>query len=581
MMQNRIRILFSVYLVLTVLVLGRLFYWQIVVASSLEQAASLQHTEETTISPERGEIITRDGFPLVFNEQRYNLNAYVPNLSSSGVALVDQLLPHMTFEIEDPVLATDSARAPQEIERLKAETRTALLERLNTRTWTPLAKNLSVEQKEAIESLGISGITFDEYFVRHYPEASMSAHTLGFVGRNEIGEPTGYFGLEGYYDRELTGASGLVKQEKDALGRPLLTGSFREVIGRDGRDLTLNLIRGVEFIAEEELNNALEKYGASSGEVVIMDPRTGSVLALASLPAYDPAKYWKYETQLYKNPTIANTYEPGSTFKVLVMAAALNENAIDIKDTCDICDGPLEIDKYTIKTWDGKYVAGRTPEDIIVHSDNIGMVWTARKLTGEKLVDYIKKFGFGEKTGIDLQEEVSAPLRKKWGEIDYATASFGQGIAVTSIQMLRAVGAIANGGKLVTPRIVAQVSGEETIELSPTATSQVISEETAKKITEMMVKAVEQGEAKWTRIKGYKIAGKTGTAQIPVAGHYDSDKTIASFVGYAPADDPRFVMLVKLREPTSSPWGSETAAPLWFDIARRLFVALNIPQDGN
>jgi len=300
---------------------------------------------------------------------------------------------------------------------------------------------------------------------------------------------------------------------------------------------------------------------------------------MASLPSYEPSRFHLFDPILYKNPSVAGTFEPGSTFKVLVMAAAFNEGVIKETDECDICGAPYPIGKYTIKTWNNEYRALATPEEIIVHSDNVGMVWTEQKLTGEKLLEYFKKFGLGQKTGIDLQEEVASPLRTRWGDIDYATSSFGQGIAVTSIQMLTAVGAIANQGVLMEPHLVQSVIGDSAVSIPPKSRGQVISPETSLRITNLMVQAVQQGEAKWAAPKGYTVAGKTGTAQIAVAGHYDSEKTIASFVGFAPAYNPRFVMLVKLREPATSQWGSETAAPLWFSIAKKLLLHYNVPPD--
>ena len=226
------------------------------------------------------------------------------------------------------------------------------------------------------------------------------------------------------------------------------------------------------------------------------------------------------------------------------------------------------------KDWD--FTTNATPEEIIVHSDNVGMVWTEQRLGGEKMLEYINKFGFGQKTGIDLQEEITPKLRSKWGDIDYATSSFGQGIAVTSIQMLSAVGALANKGELMEPHLVASVIGDTEVVIPPKSRGQVVSEESALRITNLMVQAVQQGEAKWAAPKGYKVAGKTGTAQIAVEGHYDSEKTTASFVGFAPAGNPRFVMIVKLSEPQTSQWAAETAAPLWFGISKKLLLRYNI-----
>lgn len=219
---------------------------------------------------------------------------------------------------------------------------------------------------------------------------------------------------------------------------------------------------------------------------------------------------------------------------------------------------------------------------VLQYSSNVGMVFVGNKLGRDKVFQYIKSFGFGELTGIDLQDEASPPLRDRseWGDIDFATATFGQGIAVTPLQMVRAVSAIANGGWIMEPKVVRAIGQEngKTVGLKSEKNRRIIRDSTAQLLTEMMVSAVENGEAKWAKPKGYRIAGKTGTAQIPVAGHYDEKKTIASFVGFAPADDPRFVMLVTLREPSSSPWGSETAAPLFFSIAKDLFLYFGIPS---
>ena len=298
---------------------------------------------------------------------------------------------------------------------------------------------------------------------------------------------------------------------------------------------------------------------------------------MASEPSYDPGKFIAYDTALYKNPIVASSYEPGSTFKVLIMAAGIEEGVISPETICDqTCDQPVEIGQYTIKTWNNKYIKDQTMTDVLAHSDNTGMIFVGRKLGKEKLIEYIKKFGIGSKTGIDLQEESATALRTNWSEVDLATATFGQGLATTAVQMATAVSAIANGGNLITPHVVKEVRGTDVIEIKPQIGPRVVSKETAESVTGMMVAAVDKGDAKWARPKGYKIAGKTGTAQIAVGGSYDATKTIASFIGFAPADDPKFVMITKLTEPTSSQWGSETAAPLWFDIAKDVLYSLGI-----
>ena len=268
---------------------------------------------------------------------------------------------------------------------------------------------------------------------------------------------------------------------------------------------------------------------------------------MATYPTYNPALFTEFEDTLYKNQAVADTYEPGSTFKLITMSAALDSQVVTPDTKCTVCTGPREITGHEISTWNNKYFPDSTMTEVIEHSDNVGMTFVADKLGIDRLYSYIEKFGFNKRTEIDLQEESRGNIRDKseWRPIDLATASFGQGLAVTPIQMVQAVGAIANGGKLIPPRVVEKIveNGREKIVNSKEET-QVISKKTATQITEMMVNAVERGEAQAFVPKGYRIAGKTGTAQIPVSGHYDPEKTIATFIGFAPADDPTFVMLV-------------------------------------
>ena len=554
----------------------RLGYWQIVRGAELAARAESQHFDSLDIAARRGKIISGDGEVLGGTIDKYLLYIYKPHFSGKTEELVDKLLPFVWREGE----------IKTEEKEKKEETRKMLMEKLSRESvWESLIKNLSAaDRDEIIREIGeigeIGGLGFEGQPQRFYPEASMSAHVLGFVGSDAAGRPKGYFGIEGYYDRELRGVSGRLRQEKDAGGNPILVGSYQEVEPRPGRDVVLTIDRYVQALVEAELKKALEKYGAAAGEVVIMDPTNGSIIASASFPNYDPNEFGKFDSKVYRNPAISETYEPGSTFKVLVMAAALNEGAVEPETKCDFCGGPVQIGKYLIRTWDEKYRDGVSMSDTIIHSDNTGMVFAGRKLGAEKMVEYLGKFGIGKATGIDLQEEAAPGLREKWGEIDVATASFGQGVAVTSMQMLRAVGAIANGGVVIVPHAAKSILDkgvERRIETK--SGDRAVSKKTADAITEMMVGAVVEGEAKFAAPKGYRIAGKTGTAQIPVAGHYDSEKTIASFVGFAPASNPKFVMITKLREPTSSPWGSETAAPLWFSIAKKLLLYWGISPE--
>lgn len=536
---------------------ARLFYWQIIHGQRLKSEASSQYFLELTLPASRGTIRAADDNPLALSQPAFL--AYAEPRKIKDVQMFSRLV------------ARELSLDEKELHQRLTE---------DGRAWVPLAHKIETTAMEKLRDLKLSGLGFEKEPKRFYPEASAASHLLGFVGSDEQGFDTGYFGLEGFYNRELRGKDGALRLEKDARGAPILVGESTRVSPENGRSLRLFVDRSIQRIVEKRLSEAIQKYGAKEGSVVVMDPKTGGILSMASFPSYDPRMYWDYPEGIYKNPIVSQTYEPGSTFKVIVMAKALDEKVVMPTTTMEET-GPIRLGQYSIRTWNDEYHGTITMTKVLERSSNIGMVHVGRLLGKDMLLEAISDFGFGKPTGIDLEEEASPEIRKEdqWREIDLATVSFGQGIAVTPIQMVRAVGAIANGGWLMEPRVVKDIIDDngKTVSVQPKKSRQVISESAARVITEMMVAAVDNGEAKWAKPAGYRIAGKTGTAQIPVAGHYDEEKTIASFVGFAPADNPRFVMLVTLREPQSSPWGSETAAPLFFAIARDLFAYLGIP----
>lgn len=578
---SRIHVTHIGFLLFLLVVLGRLFYWQVLAHGRLQTLATLQRQSRVRTPAMRGEILSSDGFPLVTNQPAYLVFAYTPDIELSPFEIVDKLKQLLAPDPLD-LGATPSAELSAQLVELTAATLSAKLQSSKA-SWIPLSPRVDEATKSAIAALEIKGIGFDEFQVRAYPEASMAAQLLGFVGSDGTGLPEGYFGLEGEYDLELRGKDGLVSQERDALGNPITVGDFETVAVRHGRSLKTHLNRGLQLIVERELQKGIERYQAVSGEVVIMRPRDGAILSMASFPSFDPARHRLYEPESYRASSIADAYEPGSTFKALVMAAAINEGVVDPDTTCDsTCDGPVTIGKYTIKTWNNEYHPHLNMTEVLRRSDNTGMIFAAQKLGKDKFEQYLKDFGFGQATDIDLEGESVPKLRERWGDIDLATGSFGQGLAVTSIQMVQAMGAIANGGVMMQPQVVDQVLSEQgMLDIKPKVVSTPLTQVTANKMALMLRAAAEDGEAKFAVPKGFKLAGKTGTAQIPISGHYDTEKTMASFIGFAPYDDPQFVMLVKLREPQASPWASETAAPLWFGLVKDVFNHLSAnAQDG-
>jgi len=579
----RLLILRTFFLITPFLLLARLFYWQVLASDKLVAIAQDQQLTTLEISARRGQILTSDNSFLVSNQLAYLAYLVKSQDKPFPSDLAGKLAPYIYSSVS--YSATPSSfLSTQDKASLIKKTQNILTDRLSNQqlNWIPLAKKLTEQQKWALEGLNIDNILFEEEQTRFYSEASMAAHLVGFVGQDNQGRDLGYHGLEGFYQQELAGRPGIIRQEKDAFNQPILMGEFLTQQTKDGRDLKLHLDKSLQYLVEKKLVKGLNQFGAKSGSVTIMDPFTGAILAMASLPSYDPIEYSRYKGELYKNPVVSDSFEPGSIFKVLVVAAALDAEAIKPDTKCDICDGPLKIDKYTINTWNEKYHPDSNITDILVHSDNVGMVFIGQKLGLKDFLSYFKKFGFTKVTDIDLQDEVVPAAKKdsKWTYVDLATASFGQGFVSTGMQLLQAVSAIANGGQLVKPQVVSQVIGQKQINIPPKIKHRVIKQETANIVKDMMVASAKEGEAKWTNKAGYKIAGKTGTAQIAVEGKYAEAKTNASFIGFAPADKPKFAMLVTLKEPSTSQWASETAAPLWFSIAQDLLNHFNVVPEN-
>ena len=551
--QKRLKTIIVLIPLLTLGLLVRLFYWQIIRGPELQTKAARQHQTTSLLKAKRGDITDIEGNVLAGTKNLFHLFVYKPQLEIPETELIEKLAVNIK---QDPESTAEG------------DIRSYLLKRLTLDSnWISLKHYLSPEEKDAIELLDIAGIGFEDEYVRYYPEASMSAHILGFVGQDIAGEEQGYFGLEGYFDRKLRGRSGKIRTEKDAKGNPILVGDYQFLHSVEGKPIQTTIDKKTQYIAESSLIEGLAKYQASAGNVIIMESKTGKIRAMASFPNYDPSDFSKFDSSYFKNPNVAALFEPGSIFKILVMAAGFNEKVVTPDTVCDICHKPLVIGKFAIKTWDEVYHPNSTMTEVIVNSDNTGMAFVAFKLGKDKFADYMSRLGFGKKTGIELQEEVSGQIRtaSQVGDIDLATESFGQGIAITPIQMIAAANTLANKGDYLKPTVVEDDTKE------PTRTN-IFSPEAVSQMTRVMSQAVEKGEAKWAKPKGLVVAGKTGTAQIPIEGHYDPDKTIASFVGFFPADNPKYTMLVTLSEPQTSPWGSETAAPLWFSIAKSLLL---------
>lgn len=567
--------------------------------------AEQQHWAKVVIPAARGEILTDDGFSLAANEEAYLVYAVpqeVENAPETAEKLVEAFLVCARPEGEN---AEDAGWQAQFLNTMflggekenmegKEDVKEKVIESIEVSIkntdlfWVPIAHRISLKQREEIEKLNLSGVHFESEQKRSYPEGSLAAHILGFVGKNEEGKDQGYFGLEGFYDGDLSGVQGFVSREQDAEGKPIPVGGFKEVPPQDGRWLVLTINRELQYMLEKNLKAGVERYGADSGTVILMEPQTGAILAMANYPNYSPESWEEnlQETDIskiesYKNLAISENYEPGSVLKVLTMSAALETGVVTPKTTYED-EGAVEIGGYKIRTWDNKYHGTIDMAQILQLSNNTGACWVGRQLGLENYWEFLKKFALGEKTGVDLEGEDKGIVKEKgeWREIDLVTASFGQGIAVTPIQLASIFATIANNGIRVKPYLVKEIrDGERIIEMASQESRSVISAKTARIMKDMLKSVIEKGEFRWfikhAGLEKYDFAGKTGTAQVPEGGRY-TNKTQVTFVGFAPTYQTKFVLLVKLANPKSSTYSAETAVPLWLEMAKELFVYFGI-----
>jgi len=436
----------------------------------------------------------------------------------------------------------------------------------------PLKRGLSLDDAKKVEDGKINGVFVVPEYDRYYPESTIASQILGFVNR----EGKGNYGFEGHYNNELSGSEGKIRGEQDTLGRVI--NLIEEDHPTNGNSYVLTVSRPVQYFVEKKLKEAIDKYQAESGTVVIMDVQTGGIVAMASYPTYDPNNYSDFANNqaIFINPSIANLYEPGSIFKPIVMSMGLDLGLVQ-PDTKGVFDSFVMVDGYKIETAERKAFGEETMTQVLENSDNVAMVWLSEKIGKENLYKYIKAYNFFDKTGIDLDTETAgyAPPLKLWKDINRSTISFGQGISVSPIEIVAAYAAIANNGKYIYPRIVDKIitpDGTEKVKNKEEG-QQIVSPETAQKVREMLYSVVANGHSKKAAVPGFKMGAKTGTAQIPKegGGYEEAENGLGIYVhsvaGIAPIDAPRYAMLVKLTKPKSALYAESTAAPLFGEIS--------------
>lgn len=569
----RAKALWIFILVLGAVIILRLFWLQVVKTGDYQLLASRQHDIYQDLPPDRGIIYTQNTrlpadadnrlFPLASNQTFYLVYAQ----------------PFAVENAEETVKQINTVLSlPQEVlDRIKKQ-----ITRPDT-SYAPLVHRVTEEKIAQLELLKLPGIKWQKESLRYYPEGIIGSNVVGFVGW--VGDVLqGQYGVEGKFDKELKGEAGYSRSERDATGQMIGIGEQDYKKPVNGADIILTIDNSIEAFACQKLDEGVKKYDASGGAVVILNPKTGAIIAMCGNPNFDPNAYNEAtDARAYTNPAIFDAYEPGSVFKPITMAAAMDQEKIT-PDTTYEDTGEVKIANFTIRNSDLKGHGTTSMTDVLKLSLNTGAIFAMRQIGGDVFRSYLEKFGFGQLTGVELNTEMPGTIAslKQKGEIYPATASFGQGIMVTPLQLAAAYTVLANGGQYAKPHIIDEVHDpiRGVYKIQPEL-HQVVSPRAATLVAGMMVQVVQEGFGKRAGVPGYYFAGKTGTAQIANVnqGGY-GDKTMHTFAGFGPVSDPQFVMVVRLDNPTASRFAESTATPIFGDIAKFIVNYYGLKPDN-
>lgn len=576
--HNNIYLVGYIVSILAFLILLQIFRWQVVDSAKLQALANSQYQSSGTQSATRGKIMAADGTILAVDQPAWNIYATLSKDTVERAKFFSQKDKFVT-EVAS-ILGVEKSDIDSKL--------------TDDFVYVSLAKDVSTEKKNALaqdEIFGTGTAGFGLYFEsqeeRIYPNGNLAAHVLGFIGSDASGTAVGQYGIQGYYFGDLNGAEGYTYEEKDSSGNVILTSEYDPVLPRSGKDFTLTIVPNIQTKVETALAAGVKEARAKSGSVIIMNPKTGAIIAMANYPTYNPSEYWRAsEAWILKNRAVSDVYEYGSVEKPITLAIALDTGAITKDFTCNDATGSLDLYKATgYADLKGRYIYtwNKLPSGVIdiagifAKSNNPCAAQAGLKINFSQFYSYLKEFGIGQFIGIGLQEESTSYLKAydQWTKLDQITASYGQGISATPLQIISAFSALANGGVRMRPYIISKITDDtETINIEPKVISTPISKETADIVTKALEKAVQEdllgGLA--TDLKKYDIAAKTGTAQIAKSDGtgYENGITNTTVVGYAPASDPTFIMLVKLEEPQISTYASFTSVPIW----RSIFLAV-------
>ena len=558
--RGRILTLMGVVMAAYLVLFGRLVYWQAWRHADMIQLAASYHNDTLTLPAVRGRIVDRNGALLASNTPVFSIFASPDQINAKDRQMIgDQLGPLLGLTSDDVIAKLATTRKFVYIARRVPEA---------------IARQLDTMQ---LPGIGKIAETQRTYVDGAMPGTTLAANLLGFT--NDAG--TGNYGLEGYYDRILAGQAGFEATVRDLANRPIILSDRQRRDPVNGMTLQLSLDSTIQVVAERALADGLQKYQAESASLMIMEPSTGRIVAWADVPTYNANQFASTDTAQFVDPNVSSLYEPGSVMKVATLAGALDDHAIT-PDYRFNETGTAVVGGFAIHNWDNRAHGMVTMTQVLENSLNVGAI-RAQQLEGtDRFFQYLQRFGIGSKTGIDLAGETAAPLGDfaRWKTSELATASFGQGIDATPIEMLTAVNAIATGGNLVWPHVVDAVIDGQGVShpVHTRVVRQVISPHAAQQMQQMMVSVVEHGSGFAARIDGFKnlIAGKTGTASIPENGGYSKTDTIGSFIGFLPTDHPRFIMMVVVRKPQVLYEGAYVAAPIFKTVASALITQWQI-----
>lgn len=519
--DSRIKTISFTIIFAFIVVIFRLFYHQVVNNSKINSNTVFQNSKLKSTLPSPGKILSSDNFPLSLGIKVYKVSVYKPNLTIS----VDELIKKI-IEINPEIVSKNTVQ----IKNLQNP----------SIKWITLNGFFSQKQKD---DLSIQGIEYEQSITRFYPENNLAKNIIT--------------NLETYYKRSLNGKIGFSLSSVDGTGQSILTRRNWRQLEIDGIDIKTSLNRQIQFILDNSLKSGLEKYQAQSASGTIIDPKTGNIIAMS---------YIQSDTSPVTNiGNIGNLFEPGSIFKPIVVAIGLDSKKINEDFICNDCDKPKTFGQYTINNWDNTFHPNSNLKDIIKNSDNVGMSSIISQIGKDTFQDYYHRLKLDSKNEIDLMGESISPKKKYYSDIDLATASFGQGLAVNEIQIVQAFNTLANQGNLISAHFNINLPIKPTKIFSPNTTSKVV---------DILKYAVENGAINYLKPKNLEVCAKSGTAQIAIDGQYNETNTIGSYIGFSPCNEAKFTMIITVNQPKNSQYGSSTAAPIWFEIAEKLSALL-------